>query len=254
MEEVIELMSFYAAYSAVLSLISIAVYVLNSLGMYTIAQRRGINNPWLAWVPVGNMWILGSIADDYRLKAKGQVKNRRKILMGLSIGALAVVPLVILFAIIGIASAAEEGLVLFVVMMVLLYLALIVVAIVMMVFQYICLYDLFASCDPNNKTLYLLLSIFIGNVSAILVFICRNKDLGMNPSAPQNYYLPPQYQQPQYQQPQYQQPQYQQPQYQQPQYQPPQYQQPQYQQPQYQQPQYQPPQQQPPQQPPYNGQ
>ena len=41
-------------------------YVLQSLGLYTIAERRGIRNPWLAWVPVANMWVLGSISDQYQ--------------------------------------------------------------------------------------------------------------------------------------------------------------------------------------------
>ena len=250
MEELVELMAFYTTYSAFVSLVSIAFYVLQSLGMYTIAQRRGISNPWLAWLPVGNAWILGAIADDYQLKVFGRVKSRRKLLLGMNIGVVAVVPLFL--CMIPLAMAGEEGLAAFLVLYVLLLLALIVVAVVVAVFTYICLYELFASCDPNNKTLFLLLSIFLGNLSAVFVFICRNKDLGMAPPAPRSYYQPPQYLPPQ--QPGYQ------PQYQPPQYQPPQYQPPQYQTPQYQPPQYQPPQQPqyppqyPPQQPPYNGQ
>ena len=48
------------------SIIQIAVYVFTSLALYTIAKRRGINHPWLSWIPVANVWILGSIADQYR--------------------------------------------------------------------------------------------------------------------------------------------------------------------------------------------
>ena len=59
---------------------SLVCYVLQSYGLYTIANRRGIRNSWLAWVPVGNMWILGSISDQYQYVAKGKVKNRRKLL------------------------------------------------------------------------------------------------------------------------------------------------------------------------------
>ena len=262
MEELMELMAFYTTYSAMLSLVSVAFYVLQSLGMYTIAQRRGIANAWLAWVPVGNVWILGAIADDYQLKANGQIKNRRKLLLGVNIGVVAIAPL----AMILLAMSAIDPDAIFAVLgiLILFMLALMVVAVVAAIFTYICLYDLYASCDPSNKTLFLILSIFFGNVSAILVFIVRNKDLGMTPALAPNYYQQPQYQQPPYQAPQYQQPPYQAPQYQQPQYQAPQYQQPQYQAPQYQQPQYQAPQYQqpqqqapqyqPPQQPPVNEQ
>ena len=47
------------------SMVGIASYVMTSLSVYTIAKRREINNPWLAWIPVANYWIVGSIADDY---------------------------------------------------------------------------------------------------------------------------------------------------------------------------------------------
>ena len=35
--------------------LSVACYVLEALSLYTIAQRRGIRKPWLAWIPVVNM-------------------------------------------------------------------------------------------------------------------------------------------------------------------------------------------------------
>lgn len=236
MEEFLEIMGVFAIYSAFGSLVSIAMYVLMSLGLYTLAQRRGIQHAWLAWVPVGSMWILGSLADDYQLKAKGQTKNRRKVLMILT-AVMVVLAIVVcgsvfgsLFELIDDAQRLErrsasyttyeyneavdemmEDFVLSFVPMFLLSLIMSVVAIVAAVFQYICLYDLYASCDPSNKTLYLLLSIFVGGLSSIFVFICRNKDQGMYPPAPYGWQYQPQYQQPQYQPPQYQQPTYQPP-------------------------------------------
>ena len=57
--------------------------------MYAVAQRRGIEKPWLAWVPVGNAWLMGCISDQYRYVKLGQVKNKRKLLMWLEIGVLA---------------------------------------------------------------------------------------------------------------------------------------------------------------------
>ena len=69
--------------------LAIVMYILQSLGIYTIAQRRGIKHPWMAWLPVTNLWILGSISDQYRYVALGQVRNRRKVLLGLCIAMLA---------------------------------------------------------------------------------------------------------------------------------------------------------------------
>ncbi len=60
------------------SILAIVGYVLGALGLYTIAKRRGINNPWLAWVPVADMWVLGCISDQYRHIVKNQVKTKRK--------------------------------------------------------------------------------------------------------------------------------------------------------------------------------
>ena len=69
--------------------LGIVVYVLQALALYTIAQRRGIKKAWLAWIPLVNVWILGSLSDQYQYVVKRQVKNKRKILLGLNIAILA---------------------------------------------------------------------------------------------------------------------------------------------------------------------
>ena len=51
---------FFVIYLAMIGL-GITGYVLQALGMYRIAERRGIHRPWLAWIPVANSWVLGSI-------------------------------------------------------------------------------------------------------------------------------------------------------------------------------------------------
>ena len=67
------------------SLLGIATYVLSSLGLYTLASRRGIGNAWLSWVPVLNIWIIGSLSDQYQYVVKGKVKSKRKSLLILNI-------------------------------------------------------------------------------------------------------------------------------------------------------------------------
>ena len=174
-----------AVYYLLLIGFSILSYVLFALGMYTIANRRGIHNPWLAWVPVGNLWILGSISDQYQYVAQGKVKSRRKLLLGLTIALAALMVVLFAVAIYLMVQAAIGGAeaVLAVVGLVVLVAALVMMtlAVLLSVFEYICLYNLFASCDPDNKVTYLLLSIFIGVTLPFLVFICRKKDLGMPP-------------------------------------------------------------------------
>ena len=76
---------FYIVYFLIMMGFAVAVYVLQSLSIYTIAKRRGIQKPALAWVPVANVWLLGSISDQYRYVVKGEYKSKRKILLTLSI-------------------------------------------------------------------------------------------------------------------------------------------------------------------------
>lgn len=188
------------------SIISLAVYLFTALALYTIANRRGIKNPWLAWIPWGNMWILGSIADDYQMKVNGRKKARRKVLLGTSIAtsilamvvvALAIVILVFIFAamlsggelenlelsedstlVVGFAALGAA----------LFSLPMLALAVWQAVFQFIALYEVYKSCDPGNAVLYLVLSIFISICQPVFLFISRNKDDGMPKPQPQ---IPP---------------------------------------------------------------
>ena len=69
---------FYGLYSLAGSTVGIAAYVLRAWGMYAIAKRRGINNPWMSWVPVLDLWVLGCISDQYQYGVKDKICNRRK--------------------------------------------------------------------------------------------------------------------------------------------------------------------------------
>ena len=89
----------------------IASYVLTALALSSIAQRRGLRNPWLAWIPVASSWIIGSISDQYRYVVKGENRSKRKILVVLGIlGAVFSVALVVLFVVM-VVSAAGRGIV-----------------------------------------------------------------------------------------------------------------------------------------------
>lgn len=219
------------------ALVNLAIYIFTGLGLYTIAKRRGLRNPWLAWVPFANVWLLGCISDHYRHVVRGEVKNRRKVLLGMDIAmsaicvAIVVLCFKMLFDMLGIGLENLETMDEYmaqkllsaisgpVVVMALLSLPLLVIVIVYLVQYLIALHDIYKSCDPSNATLYLVLGIFFSFTVPIFLMICRNKDHGMVPQQPA-YYQPPsttyrpsgymsaaQPQQPVYQQPVYQQPQ-----------------------------------------------
>lgn len=171
---------FFAVYLLVMFVVwafCLVSYVLSSLGMYTIANRRGIRHAWLAWIPFGNLWILGSIADQYQYVAKGKIKNRRKVLLGLNI-LLIVLEVGCFMGIIAMYIIPELILASLCIFIGLLTMA---VTITILVYEYIAYYDLFSSSEPNNATLYLVLSIIFSVTLPFFVFACRKKDLGMPP-------------------------------------------------------------------------
>lgn len=45
-------------------LLGAAAYVLSALGLYTIAKNRGMENPWLAWIPIAQYYIIGAIVKE----------------------------------------------------------------------------------------------------------------------------------------------------------------------------------------------
>ena len=174
-------------------LLGTAAYVLLAIGLYAIAKRRGIHHPWMAWVPVLNVWILGSIADQYRYVTKGQVRNSRKALIALEIlkflAAIAAI-IAIIICVMQMATNISrwemmEGKQLLNEMLGILVPVLIifgiwaVISMIKLVVTTVAYHDLFASCDPKNKVLFVVLGLLIGILMPVFVFSSREKDLGM---------------------------------------------------------------------------
>lgn len=189
--------------------LSIAAYVLSSLGLYTVAKRRGLSKPWLAWIPVANMWLIGSLSDQYRYVARGENKSKRKVLLTLSIvmmvlwvAAMAVIiSAMVLAAQISMLGSMysswemEEKLMNYFMVLMGLMLPMLAVAIALIVVRYMAMFDIYKSMDPENCVLFLVLSILFNVTEPFFLFFNRNKDLGMPPrvetqSIPQNTWRP----------------------------------------------------------------
>ncbi|MGI6469386.1 MAG: hypothetical protein GXZ09_02835 [Syntrophomonadaceae bacterium] len=57
-------------------LIAIVFYVLKSIALQTLAANRGIENPWLGWIPIADLYIMGLLVKEmdvfgYRLDNLG---------------------------------------------------------------------------------------------------------------------------------------------------------------------------------------
>ena len=175
------------------TLLAIASYVLTALALYTIARRRGLKSPWLAWIPVANSWLLGSLSDQYRYVVKGEIKSKRKILLFFRI--LITIMCLSLFGLLislcarafgGIMQgvgpdALLEQILALVGNLLIVLLPLACISIAYAVLRYMALYDVYKSMDPGNCVMFLVLSILFGVTEPFFLFFSRNRDDGMPP-------------------------------------------------------------------------
>lgn len=178
------------------NLVSLAVYIFTALALYNIAKRRGIANPWLAWVPFTQFWTLASISDDYQMKAHNRKKNKRVAMLVIMIVVLAMAIALAVFCVAMVVSSIASGEALesmedlgamagIVAIVVVLTLVLVALVIALTVLQYMALYDVYRSCDPDNAVVFILLTVFFSITQPIFLMLAQNKDRGMPRPAPQ---------------------------------------------------------------------
>ncbi len=200
--------------------ISLVFYVLNSIALMGISKRRGLNNPWLAWIPFCGGYAIGRISDDIN-RRRGKVTRQRIILLvseiALSVFSAITLVLVLLplFQLIELLLSGQldyamsESQVMGIMGPILIALVteifMLVAAVLYIVFQYIALYNIFKAYDQKNAVLYLVLSIFFAPITTtIFLLMMKNRtpeyeqpQMGYPPypGAPyqgyQQYYAPP---------------------------------------------------------------
>lgn len=177
------LMTFLVIFLVVLGVVllfALAFWIIRSLSLMKLAKRRGIQNAWLAWIPIGNYWVLGSVADQYQHLVHGKVTSRRKIMLILAaVGTVVGTGYSILSVVQTVLMETGEDIAALTLISVLGYLLTMGVSITSMVFYHICNYDLYRSCNPNNAVTFLVLGIVFGVCEPFFYLSCRNKDLGM---------------------------------------------------------------------------
>ena len=169
------------------------------------AKRRGLNKPWLAWIPVVDVWLLGSLSDQYQYVVRGRNRSKRKSLLVLGILSFVLGIAVIILAIslltqlvLAAMQGVSEEYLLDLIMgpllsMLGLCLPMAGIGIAYTILYYMALYDVYKSLDPSNCVLYLVLSILISVTLPFFLFFNRNKDGGMPPRKQEPAAIPPQY-------------------------------------------------------------
>lgn len=175
-------------------LIGLTIWAFKSWSLYQITRRRGLENAWLSWVPMGRDWMIGSVSDQYQYLVHGKIRHLRKILLGCSIASFVSTAITVILTIVFVTGISVSGFMYsgygyYWAMqgtgMALMMMLSLVLGIVAFVFRCICKYDLYRSCEPQNAVAYLVLGILFGILDPIFMWICRNKDLGMPPRKPE---------------------------------------------------------------------
>ena len=151
-------------------------YILSSLSLHTIAKNRGILHPWLAWIPVGNLWILGSISDKYQSEVNGKQRRRRILLLWLPVAGIATFVLALVSGthMTGIDQSFEIPLL---IAYVITLLSSVAAFNVTTVFAHISLYDVYKSCVPERTMAYLMVGIFVNVTPPFFLLSCRKQEL-----------------------------------------------------------------------------
>lgn len=138
------MMAYSAGLIAVSMIIFLVFYVLKSIGLMTMAANKGIENAWLAWIPVADLYIAGSILGEMDVFGN-HLDNLGLWLPLVMVGGcvLAMIPFL--------------GM---------------IFSLAMMLFFLLFAYNLFNLYSPEQAILYTILSIL--GLWAIFIFILRN--------------------------------------------------------------------------------
>ena len=181
----------------------LTLYSLQAVGLQKMAKSRNIKNGWLAWLPVGNSWIAGRIAEEHR-KAHGQKEiafgKFTALTAAVALGLMALIYVVyflLMLLVMGIGMVDSfvyyytdmDFTMLIPLLTFLFYVVILSIAFlagvintahsVLVGFDS---YFIFASCDPSKKLIYLLVGLGIGLVLrvntigySVFIFLCRDK-------------------------------------------------------------------------------
>ena len=167
--------------------LAVVSYVFAGISLYQIGKRRGLRNYGFAWVPIGNMWMINAIGDQYETIRTGKKKQLRWWALGLLSGfvVLYVVTAIVIFALIfryaplsGTELDAAQTISLLSSFLVVLVIMLVMMGLLIAgnVLTYISLYRLYRSTKPNCSVVFLVLSIVFNFTMPFFLFACRKYD------------------------------------------------------------------------------
>ncbi|MBR5490815.1 MAG: hypothetical protein IKV79_06035 [Oscillospiraceae bacterium] len=166
-------------------LFTLASYIFESIAFCTIAKRRQLKNPWLAWIPLARSWTMGAIVDEQDRRVIGKDRHFRIVnLADIVIYFLAIISTVsnlatftdvmdsvydgsnemIFASVLGAFATFYSGI-----------MSINMVALLLSALRIIVIYKLFESVTDRLPILFTLLSLFIPLFFTISIFCLRKK-------------------------------------------------------------------------------
>lgn len=68
METLVFLGGIFILLSFLLFIVAVALYIIFSIGLYQMAKNAGLENSWLAFVPIAQMYIMGKLIKEIKVK------------------------------------------------------------------------------------------------------------------------------------------------------------------------------------------
>lgn len=171
-------------------ILSVVMYIFQAVGIYSAAKRRGIHHAWLAWIPMAQYWVAGSLSDQYKQTVKGQKSYNRIILL-----VLAIAGWVVSMAASGITGSALVNMIESALnndMESLAYASTMAsgssnllsilnsgLSLALLIFWQITLFDIYSASCPKYRVAYLVLGIIFKFTIPFFLFFSRKKDEGM---------------------------------------------------------------------------
>lgn len=128
------LLALLAAIGAIFGIIAgIALYIFFAFSLYSLAKSRNVYMPWLAWIPIAQMYIIGKLVKSIRIS-------------NVEIPSLEIVLPVAMLAYILLNSIPVLGL---------------IISLAFLVSLILSLYELYRQYTPENAVVYTVLSVFV---------------------------------------------------------------------------------------------
>ena len=121
-------------FAFVFFLVFIGMYIIGSLGLMKLAKANKMENPWFAFIPVANAYLIGKLGYQVYTDTKTRSNEMPYIMLGLSAAAI-IIPYIKVLA-----------------------------AIALVILTTLCYNKIYKNLVPNNATLYTILSFFFGGI------------------------------------------------------------------------------------------